>query len=201
MGDRLASLISKILHPIFMPLIGVALLFTLPTFIGFMTHEKLKIVIVFYVTINTLILPLLFSLILKWKGIINSLQMDTVEERRWPYLFSILMFLVCIWLFKEVNVNPLLINFLLGAAVSIFILLITSYFHFKMSAHLLGIGGLVGVISVVAIKDYIDISTPLIILILLSGILGTARLQLKAHKPIEIYSGFLVGFLVQLFYL
>lgn len=184
-----------------MPLIAVVLLFSLPTFLGFMTHEKLKIVILILIAVNTLIFPLLFSLFLKWRGIIESLYMKTVEERRWPYLFSIFMFIVCIWLFREFRINPILTNFLMGAAVAIFILLVMSYANFKMSAHLLGMGGLVGIFTVVAISDGIDLSFLLILLVLLSGLLGTARLQLKAHRPIEIYSGFLVGFLVQMAYL
>ncbi len=201
MGNWLASFISKLLHPIFMPLFGAALLFAFPTFLGFMTHEKLKMVILILIAFNTLILPLLFSLFLKWRGIIDSLYMETVEERRWPYLFSICMFIICIWLFREFRINPILINFLMGAAVAIFILLVMSYANFKMSAHLLGMGGLVGIFTVVAITDRIDLSFLLILLVLLSGLLGTARLQLKAHRPIEIYSGFLVGFLVQMAYL
>ncbi len=126
--------------------------------------------------------------------------MKSVYERRWPYLFSVFLFIVTIWMLRKLYIHPILVNFLMGATLAILLLLLVSFTNFKMSAHLVGMGGLAGMIAVVALNDYIDLSGILIAIILLSGILGTARLQLKAHKPVEVYSGFLVGFLVQLIY-
>lgn len=184
-----------------MPLVGVSLLFLFPTYLAFKTPMLLKLVILGIIIINTLILPLLFSLVLKRKGIIESLHMESIYERRWPYLFSVFSFIVTIWMLRELSIHPMLVNFLMGATLAILLLLLVSFTNFKMSAHLVGMGGLAGMIAVVALNDFIDLSGLLIAIILLSGVLGTARLQLKAHRPVEVYSGFLAGFLVQLIYL
>jgi membrane-associated phospholipid phosphatase len=34
----------------------------------------------------------------------------------------------------------------------------------------------------------------LIVVVLLAGLTGSARLNLKAHTPLEVYSGFILGF-------
>jgi membrane-associated phospholipid phosphatase len=44
----------------------------------------------------------------------------------------------------------------------------------------------------------VNLSFYLILVILFAGITGTARLHLKAHTPVEVYSGFVIGFVVVL---
>ena len=63
---------------------------------------------------------------------------------------------------------------------------------------MIGIGGLVGLILALSMKLIIDLQIILIILFIVSGLLGTIRLFLNEHKPIQIYSGFVLGFLVVL---
>ena len=43
-----------------------------------------------------------------------------------------------------------------------------------------------------------DMSVALIAIILLSGIVAYARLKLNAHTPSQVYSGFVLGFFIEL---
>lgn len=57
-----------------------------------------------------------------------------------------------------------------------------------------GLGGLTALIMVISIKLQVNLMALLIITILASGIVATSRLILKAHTPVEVYSGFILGF-------
>jgi hypothetical protein len=61
---------------------------------------------------------------------------------------------------------------------------------------MVGIGGLAGLISYLIIKMQVDLGFYLILIILAAGLTGTARLILNAHKPFEIYTGFLTGLVI-----
>jgi membrane-associated phospholipid phosphatase len=65
----------------------------------------------------------------------------------------------------------------------------------KISAHMIGLGGVTGAITAISQKFSIDLLFVLLLLIFISGIVGWARLYLYAHKPSQVYTGFVVGFL------
>jgi membrane-associated phospholipid phosphatase len=65
----------------------------------------------------------------------------------------------------------------------------------KISAHLTGIGGLLGGICSFAL-NYSMLPLPLIIIVLvLTLLLMLARLYLNAHTPLQVVCGFLLGLL------
>ena len=58
---------------------------------------------------------------------------------------------------------------------------------------MVGIGGLTGLIIYLIIHMHVNLEFYLILTLITAGLVGTARLILEAHKPFEIYSGFLIG--------
>jgi membrane-associated phospholipid phosphatase len=66
----------------------------------------------------------------------------------------------------------------------------------KISAHLAAIGGLTGGFFGLSFRLQENPVHILIFLILVSGVLGTARLVLGKHNKAQIYAGFLLGFLI-----
>jgi hypothetical protein len=69
--------------------------------------------------------------------------------------------------------------------------------RYKISAHMVGLGGLLGgLISVSALIRF-DMTPFYILIILIAGITATARLILGEHRHSQIYAGFALGFLVQ----
>lgn len=58
---------------------------------------------------------------------------------------------------------------------------------------MLGLGGMLGAFTGLAFLMGINTVYHIIFIILVAGITGTSRLILKAHNPIEIYTGFLLG--------
>ena len=92
--------------------------------------------------------------------------------------------------------SPILKAEIIGAILIILFAAIISKF-WKISLHLLGIGGVIGVFIALQLMGG-GVLYLLLIFIFLSGILGVACMTQKAHNHTQIYVGFLLGVSVEL---
>jgi hypothetical protein len=92
--------------------------------------------------------------------------------------------------------TPILKAEILGAILIVLLAGIISRF-WKISLHLLAIGGVVGIFIALQLMEG-GVLYLLLIFILLSGILGVARIKQKAHNHTQVYVGFLLGVSVEL---
>ena len=193
---QLSKLISIVLHPIFMPLVALHLsLVSLPS-IAFLTSEDLNY-IYGIVICCTIILPLLSIFFLIKKGRVNSLEMSHHKERSIPLFITVIwMFLGFYMLNHTLIYAPLLKAELFGAILIILFAGIISKF-WKISLHLLAIGGVVGGFIALELIEG-GVVHFILIFLLLSGILGVARIKQKAHTQTQVYVGFLLGLSVEL---
>ena len=193
---QISKLISLILHPIFMPLLALYLTLTILPGLEFTISHNLKL-IYFIVIISTIVLPLISILILITIGRLSSVEMMHHKERVLPlFNTSIWMLFGYFFLQNILLYAPLLMAEFLGAIIIISFASILSNF-WKISLHMLGIGGILGVFIAIQIL-YENINTLIIIFIFLSGILAYSRLNEKAHNKPQVYVGFLVGLLIEL---
>src|SRR5690606_34994874 len=118
----------------------------------------------------------------------------TAKERRLPYLITVGFYFLTYYLLKNAQLPNIYLLMLLGATLSVMLSLIINL-SWKISAHLVGMGGLVGGILGLSIRLGMNLIYPLAISILLTGLIGYARLRLSSHSPAQVYIGFLVGFL------
>ena len=86
------------------------------------------------------------------------------------------------------------LSLLMGACVALLFSLCINFF-WKISAHALGIGGLLGGIMGVARIHLINPYWGFIIILLAAGLVGTSRIFLKRHTPMQVYAGFCLGFI------
>ena len=193
---RISKLISLILHPIFMPLLALYLSLTILPELEFTISHNLKL-IYFIVIISTIVLPLISILILIKIGRLSSVEMMHHKERVLP-LFNTTACMLFGYFFLQTILlyAPLLMAEFLGAIIIISLASILSSF-WKISLHMLGIGGILGVFIAIQLL-YKNTNTLIIIFVLLSGILASARLNEKAHNKSQVYVGFLVGLLIEL---
>ena len=68
-------------------------------------------------------------------------------------------------------------------------------FVWKISAHCIGIGGLLGGLMGVSRIYHLNPYPSLMAWILLAGMLATSRLYLEKHTPTQVYIGFCLGFI------
>jgi len=193
---KLTQLISILLHPMFMPILALHLtLLVLPSLAFTLSQNLLLIygILIF----STMILPLISIFWLMQKGKVSSLEMSNHKERSLPLFKTVIWMSFGYYLLQNLLFyTPILKAELLGAILIILLAAIISKF-WKISLHLLGIGGVVGVFIALQIMHG-DFLYLLILFILLSGLLGVARIKQKAHNYAQVYAGFLVGLSVEL---
>ena len=186
--------VSYLFHPIIFPIIGTILYFIfLPKHISSRTERSL----ILTVFITTYLLPMLFVYLLKRMEMIESYEMETIEERKFPLLFlTILSYLLGIMLYRTHIVEELAV-FYFGMTLTLLISYFLLYVRFKISLHAIGIGGLIGFLGVLSFIYELNLIVILALFFIIAGAIMTSRLKLKAHESKEVYFGFAMGLLAQ----
>lgn len=191
---RWHKFISTILHPIVMPTIGILLYFIFSP-INLSRQQQLTILSIVFIT--TYIVPLLLLVFLKAIGYIKSYQVFSIKERKVPLFFMIALLFFLAELFQRLNIVKDLSYLFYGIVLGLTITYFLFFTRLKSSLHLLSMGGAVGYFLIFQEIHGINILPIIIIFIILSGLLATSRLYLKAHTPKEVYTGFFLGFTSQ----
>ena len=190
---RLAEFVSRILHPLWMPFYAMLLLWFVEPMVNIAIPANYLPRLSLLVFLYTALLPLIFALVLRKLGLIKSLEMETAKERRFPYLFTAVCYFLCYFQMAGNHALGLYALVLLGATVSILALLLVNL-RVKVSAHLVGVGGTAGVFAGLQWSLGLNYSILVAALVLVAGLLASARLRLQAHSEAEVYVGFILGF-------
>ena len=196
--QKIATLISYVFQPLLMATYGCLLVFfgLYTSIYAVYTPFKTKLAIILTVVVFTYFIPVLNLVILYKLKYISSLRMEIRQERVFPLVMTALCYLGLFYLIYDFNIWPAIKLFILGGGTCILLAAIITIW-WQISAHLIGIGGVVGVLLALCYYMQMPIFIPISGCILLAGIIGFARLQLKVHSPTQIYVGFLVGCIVQ----
>ncbi len=200
MQDKLAKTISILFHPLLFPSYFTLLIFNLNNYISLLIPAGAKLVIFSLIFITTFIFPAIFILIMKRKGLIKSLQMESREERVYPYAITAIFNFSAFYMIKQIQIPEEYYLLLLGSGALILICLVIN-FYTKISAHMVGAGGLTGALTGMSLRLNIDLVVLIVLAILCSGLIGFARLKLNAHRPSQIYIGFICGMIVMTIFL
>jgi membrane-associated phospholipid phosphatase len=196
-----AKFISVVFHPLLFPAYGLMLLLsTNPTRFGHF-GEKLHVLWFIIVFMLTFVFPVIWLTMMKRLEMIDTFSLETTKERIVPLIATATFYLWTTWMFKsnvhlKIPTDKLIFYMMLGACIGIFITLFTNIFM-KISLHTLGAGNLLGLLLPLVRLSTYDLRPVFLAAILLAGIIGAARLVLKAHTPREVYIGYLVGFMGQ----
>ena len=200
MSDRFARVISIVFHPVLMPTYALILIFRFSHYLDYTTPAPAKVALFTIIIFNTLIMPVLISWLLMKRGLIKSFYMEKREERIVPFICNVVLMMIAYYMLRQLALPRIFFLLLLGAAASVVIAIIINL-KWKISIHMIGIGGIAGALFGMSTFLSVDLRIPLLISLLVAGALGTARLSRNAHKPLEIYSGFFVGFFCEYFLL
>jgi hypothetical protein len=197
METRIAKLVTYVFHPLLLPLYALGLIFQFNIFHIYIIPDNVRWLIIGMMSIATIAFPFLMMLLFHRRGLIRSYSLLEREERLYPFAMMALIYYIMYLLFTNIHLSSIICNFLLGISLIVVLALIIN-FWWKISMHMMGIGGLTGVFIGIAYKYMIDLQILISVTVLLAGIIGFARLKLNSHKPPEIYSGFLMGVAVML---
>lgn len=190
----MSKLISYLLHPIFVPLIGLFLIMNSGAYISVI---DIRIVRMLYLIVGTftLLLPLALISLFLFSGFIHSVNMDERRQRIIPYFVTFILFYTAYFLVKKLPVSTFISSFLFASAISLLVIIVITYF-WKISSHMAGMGGLAGLMLCLSYVFNTDTMYFLVFVFLISGLLASARIRMKEHKPEEVYSGFCLGFVM-----
>ena len=142
-------------------------------------------------------MPVLLLLFLRNFGFIKDFQVSTIKERRFPVIFMIfLLYFLGNTIIQIPTIRNLGILFY-GTSLSLTCIYVLFSVKLKSSLHLVSMGNMIGFFLIMTNINSLSMLPIIILLILLSGILASSRLYLKAHTPVELLIGFSLGIVCQ----
>lgn len=192
MQTKIAKTISYLLHPLLMPTYAFILLFNIKAYFSLIIPIESKLRILLLIFIVTFIFPVMVILFFKSRNLIKSLSQLSRQERKFPYITTIVFYLIAYYLLKNVQISPIFHFFTFGATVMSMAAFLINFF-WKISIHMIAIGGVIGMLLGLSFTGIIGTPLMIVITILVAGIIGFARLQLKAHTQLQVYAGFFLG--------
>ena len=192
-----SKIISYLFHPLLLPTFGLLLTFNLNEIGLWIASPEMRLFLYAVTFTVTFLLPLLNAFFLLKMKYISSLEMKTKEERKIPYLISAFLYFSEYYFLLKWDVPLLIKALMLGATLLVVSVLLINLF-WKISAHMVGIGGLCGMMIAISYRLQINLHFVLIALFLIAGLIAFSRLKLSSHNPAQVYVGFLLGVSVQL---
>jgi len=186
--------ISYLLHPLLFSFLGTFLYLYLSPEHMVKQQEYIILLIVF---VSTYIIPILLLSLLKKVNLIKDYHLRSIEERKFPILFFIILSFLIGRTLLNIRIVDLLAFSFFGIAFGLSLTYMFFALKIKSSLHMLGIGGIIGFVMIMSFEYQLNFNALLASLFLIAGLIGVARLSLNAHSPREVYVGFLVGVLSQ----
>ncbi|MBD2753537.1 hypothetical protein IC230_11595 [Spirosoma sp. BT704] len=185
-------------------LLFAVLLFLAPSALNLdMFGDSLRLSLLVLIFVGTFMVPAVLTYYLLRIGYVQDMQLTNLSDRRLPYFMTALIYLLVAYLFSfqmravsslapeiGILIGSIAVSILLGGVISL---------SWQISAHGIGIGGVIGVIAgLIARFDVSDLFIPLLVLVFLTGLVASARLKLNAHTPAQIGAGLALGFVTGL---
>lgn len=193
MQEKIARVISIVFHPVLVPTLGMILLLQSGFYFSMLTWEAKRFILL-VVFFSTCILPLLAVSVLA----INprfDINMPRAADRVLPQLAAALFYYLGFVLLGRVAIFPVFKLFMLASVLVIVLLLLIS-FKWKVSNHMAAVGGLSGVFFAFSFRNGINPVYALLTLVIVAGLVGTARLALNKHNIWQVIAGYFLGFAV-----
>ena len=186
----LSHFFSITLNPLFMPYYGMTIIFIFSYLQIY--PAKFKLTIVFSILGITGILPGIGIFLLYKLRPIKSLSLNNRKDRLIPYLITLISYGCGILFLYKTGLPYWALAFMAGSIISLLIDIFVN-FRWKISAHMTGIGGLIGLTLALSTIQSIFPINLFILLILLAGFLGTSRIYLNKHTFGQVIAGTLNG--------
>ena len=186
-----ARVLTILFHPLLMPTIGLLLIFNSGTYLALLDPAA-KRAVLFVMALGTLLFPLMMIPVLYYRNLISSLQDASREERFLPYLIILVLYIITFVYFVRLPLSHFIHGYVLSVSILLFLMMLLT-FRFRICGHTAAVGGLVGLILALILLYETPLYGFLIVCFLIAGLVGTSRLILGVQRPVEVYTGFLLG--------
>lgn len=191
---RISQLLSSIFSPLLVPTYGMimasylSVLAVLPSGVLWTT-----VAITFVITC---VLPLAGIIALYKSGVVKDPGLNERSERFIPYGLAAVCYLGCAFFLYRASAPLWLAMFYAGGAVAIVINVIVNI-KWKISAHAAAVGGLVAFVFRLAASHQAiyDMNVWMSAMVIVAGMVMTARVYLQRHTLMQVLAGAANGFL------
>ena len=186
---------AYIFHPLLIPLIGVRLYFGLtPRFI----EPQIINAKTYAIIIITILIPLISYFLLKNLGLVKSINLKEVQERKFPLMIQTLLVLVIIKMVFSSYQSPEMYYFFIGVLFTTISALVLVLFNFKVSLHQMGVAGVTMFLIALSVHFNKNYLLEIGIFFLINGWVASSRLDTKSHTILELLTGFFIGLIPQI---
>lgn len=186
-----ARIMSMLFTPFYLPLVGLVTLF-LFSYMALLpsAYKWFMVAIVYFFTI--LLPSVLIRFYRRLQGW-SSFQLGHKERRIVPYILSIVCYFGCFFLMEYHN-TPRVMSIILVAALVIQMVCALVNVWWKISTHTAAIGGVAGALLAYAQAFSFNPVWWLCLVLILAGMVGSARMILLQHTLSQVVVGFFIGF-------
>lgn len=185
-----AHVVSLIFSPFYLPVIAFIALF-LFSYLNLLP-VSLKLILTTIVYVFTVLLPHLSIYVYRKLNGWTRHQMGRRERRFVPYALSIASNAVLLYLLYSLHMPRFTLGVIAGAlSIQVVCAIVNS--RIKISTHAAASGGVIGALMAFAVLFSFDPTGWLCLVVLLSGMVCTARLMLRQHTLGELGWGVLIG--------
>ena len=186
-----ARIMSMVFTPFYLPIVGLIALFSFSYLSIFPWMYKLQVLVMVY--LFTILMPtVMIHLYRRYQGW-NLIELGLRERRMVPYVISILCYLSCVWLLKSMNVFHFVSSILMAALLVQIVCAIINVW-WKISTHTAAIGGVAGALFAFSVIFVFNPVWWFCLVLVVAGIMGSARMILRQHSLAQVVAGFGVGF-------
>ncbi len=185
---------SYVVNPLFVPLIASLYYFFSVSY----SDQGIIAIKLYLIAILTILIPLLIYFFLKLVGATNSIHLPIVKERITPLAAYAVLILILVRNGFSNGMHLPLYYFFIAVMLSTFIAVLLAILKYKVSLHLLSMGGLMGFALMLNASFGNPSAVIIAVLAIASGLTATSRLSMKAHVGHELIFGFFLGLIPQI---
>lgn len=210
MIKKIAQFLSLLFHPLLVVTYMLVLLLLINPYAFGVNQlgEGKSMIYLFGVFSTTFLIPVFAILMMRQLEMTGKEPGNEQMDRIGPFLVAGMLYIIQYYSFHRLPDMPVVFkSAFLGATIALFVAFFINLFS-KISLHAVGMGALVGLVLVAMLLfNYSSIRIGswlfslyvlLFLMIILAGLVGSARVILEEHIPSDLYGGYLVGFATQL---
>ena len=185
-----AKFTSWLCTPFIVPTLGIALLFLL-TYLRLLPWSY-RILVVIAVFCFTYIMPRLTIFLYRKMNGWTLREFGSREKRLVPYILTIISYGFCLTLLERFNVPRYMSGIVVASLLALVLCAIINVW-WKISSHMVSIGGLAGGLMCFGELFAFNPIWWLCLVLILAGCLGTSRITLRIHTLSQVLGGFFLG--------
>jgi len=206
----LSKVISVVFQPLFLPIYAFLLYVTIDHHSTFLIRsEQASLQFNYILSIQILlavIIPIGSLYVMYRSSIITSMSIPDRKERIPIFIITLFYYLLTYYFLRKIHITNLellgaFMSFLTGGIILTGLSLVITFF-WKISIHAIGISGLAGAFLgfselLFPIQNEEQLTIINTLLLVLAGVVCSARLHLKAHSFLQIIGGITLGFVAE----